>query len=206
MSQYVDDTDFDSNLRLGDIIDGFSHIMATFDDFFSSKNEFKLDIKDQSFYAVLTPCCSIEDKLITVVPLKQIKASLISNPFYKEDFTRINRPMPPDKSVPPEIWEKFPEEKKSKEIEKGEGYSLFELFFYSPANKLPEYAIKYKAGEPVDTRTYMIDFKEAFTITSKKIKRGNTYPKVLQLTIPSRGELRNKLAYFYSRIPDEDKV
>ena len=91
-------------------------------------------------------------------------------------------------------------------MSKEDGYSLFELFLYGPNEKLPEYQIRYKniLGESIGT--YMIDFKETFTISSKKIQRGNSYPKILQLSISSRGELRNKLAYFFNRIPEEDNI
>jgi hypothetical protein len=205
MSQYVDETGFDTNLRLGDIIEGFSHIIPTFDDFFTHKNEFRLDIKNQQFFAILTPCCSIENSLITVVPLISIKHSFLSNDYFTEDLTRINRPGPPEKIFPPIHWGNLSEEEKGKEIEKGEQYAFFELFIYSPNDKFPQYNLKYK-DKTLPMIFYMIDFKQAFTVTSKKIQRGTTYPKVLQLTIASRGELRNKLAKFYSRIPDEDLV
>ena len=205
MSQYVDEIGFDKNLRLGDIIDGFSHITPTFDDLFNSKNEFRLDIKNQQFFAILTPCCSIENNLITLLPLTQIKPSFLLNPYFSDELTRINRPGPPDKIIPPIAWEILTPEQKSKEIENGESYAFFELFIYSANEKLPKYDLKYK-NSVTTMLYYMIDFKQAFTITSKKIQRGATYPKVLQLTITSRSELRNKLAKFYSRIPDEDLV
>ncbi len=206
MSQYIDEKNFDKNLRLGDIITGFSHIMPQFDDFFNKGNEFKLDITLQHFYVVLTPCCSIEEKIITLAPLKKIRYQFFENPYYKEDMTRINRPMSPQNAYPPSVWAKIPEEQKIEIGSKEEGYALFELFFYGPDLKLPKYELKYKTNPIVVADTYMIDFKEAFTIMSNKIQRGNTYPKILQLTILSRGELRNKLAKFYSRIPDEDLV
>ena len=78
MSQYVEENDFDKNLRLGDIIGGFSHIVPTFDDFFANGNEFTLEIKSQKYFSILTPCCSIEEQLITLAPLKQREEELRS--------------------------------------------------------------------------------------------------------------------------------
>lgn len=206
MSQYVEENDFDKNLRLGDIITGFSHIMPSFEDFFNNGTEFKLDITLQHFFAILTPCCSIEDKIINVAPLREIKYQYFENPFYKEDMTRINRPMSPKNALPPSTWSRLAEEQRVEIEKKEEGYTLFEQFVYEHHEKLPTYESKYKTNPSITTGVYMIDFKEAFTVTSKKIHRGNTYPKILQLTIKSRGELRNKLAYFYSRVPEEDTI
>ncbi len=205
MSQYVDPSAFDTNLRLGDIIIGFSYIMPTFDDFFNAKSEFKLDIKDQNFFAVLTPCCSIENKIITLTPLRQIKYQLLSNSYFKEDLTRINRPIPAYKQYTDKAWDEMSEEIKEEIMAKEPGYGFFENYFYSPHEALPEYILKYKKNPELPFKYYMIDFKEAFTITSKLIQRGMTYPKTLQLTIQARDELRNKLAYYFSRIPEEDK-
>ena len=96
-------------------------------------------------------------------------------------------------------------EDQKREIENKEpDYAFYELFVYGQHDLLTEYEIKYKNDPVFSSKSYFIDFKEAFTITSKKIQRGATYPKKMQLSIKSRGELRNKLARFYARIPAED--
>lgn len=72
MSQFVDESSHDKSLRLGDVISGFAHIVPSFTDFFAKGNEYTLDIKPKIWFVVLTPCCSIEDKTITVVPFSFI--------------------------------------------------------------------------------------------------------------------------------------
>lgn len=204
MAQYIEDSNFDSNLRLGDIIGGFSYIVPNFEDFVNKGNEFTLDIKNQQFFSVFTPCCSIEDQKITLVPLKKIKPEFLKNPFYMEDFTLLNRPIPPFKSIPPIVWDNYSEDENNTIRSKDVSYALFELFLYGPNPKIPTYNLKYK-NNTEEIGSYMIDFRDTFTISSKKIQRGNTYQKILELSILSRGELRNKLSNFFNRIPDEDK-
>ncbi|MBP8115220.1 MAG: hypothetical protein KAY50_07685 [Chitinophagaceae bacterium] len=206
MSQFIDESSHDVNLRLGDIINGFAHIVPSFDDFFTNGHEYRLDVRPQKLFVVLTPCCSIEDKIITVVPLKDIRYSFYSNPYFKDDMTRINRPARKIDLLPPKQAENISAEERAN-LELAEPvYGFGELFIYGEHPKLPLYQIKYKTNTPISTKYYMIDFKDAFTVKSEKIVRGNKYPKLLQLTIASRGELRNKLAAYYSRVPEEDEV
>jgi len=54
----------------------------------------------------------------------------------------------------------------------------------------------------------MIDFRRAFYIECDKIVR-NSHPlelKVLELSPNVRNDLRAKIAYFFGRIPEEDKI
>lgn len=197
----------DSFLRLGDVITGFSYFLPDFDDFVNKGNDFKLAVESKKYFVILTPCCSIEDKLITLVPLNRLNSNLIKNPFYSEDFTRINRPMEPLNAIPPDVLTKLPDEEKDNIASRGISYQLTEKFIYSDNDKLEEYQLSYK-GINLITRTYWIDFKEAFTISSKLIQRSNpnNVSKLIQLSIRAREELRQKIAKFYSRIPDEDIV
>jgi hypothetical protein len=55
----------------------------------------------------------------------------------------------------------------------------------------------------------MIDFKNSYKINCNKIKSPKDAPlnkKILQLSITSRSELREKIAYYYGRIPEEDLI
>ena len=58
----------------------------------------------------------------------------------------------------------------------------------------------------------MIDFTRTYHINCSNIKKegktnGNLLDsKVLQLSKKTREQLRNKIAEFYSRIPEEDKI
>lgn len=203
--QYLSKDYFDPNLRLGDIIDGFSYIIPIFEDFVNKTSTFNLKVKPIKHFVVLTPCCSIENKLITLVPLKEIETKLIQVPYYAEDFTRINKPHAPYLGIPPDKWEHLNEDQRNEILNKEIQYQYTEKYVYSECEFFSEYQLKYKKLAAVATKAYWIDFKDAFTINSDKIDRNVTYAKVLQLTIKGRHELRQKIADFYARIPDEDK-
>lgn len=206
-SQYLDLEDFDNNLRLGDIIDGFSYFMPEFEDFVNKKTDFKIEVKVIQYFAVLTPCCSIEDKVIILVPLKKLDANLLKNPYYEEDFTRINRPFSPKFSIPPDIWkDRLTDEKRNEILQQEPTYQFMEKFVFGEHEKLDQYTLSFKNTKSISTKYYWVDFKDAFTISCNKIQRGNSYEKLLQLKINKRHELREKLAWFYSRIPIEDEL
>jgi hypothetical protein len=205
-SQYLSNPSYDDFLRLGDIIEGFSYIVPRFDDFSSKGNEFVLDVKQPNFFAVLTPCCSIEDEIINLCPLKEIDNKLLQVDYYKEDFTRLNVPHEPRLGISNDRWEKgMNQEEKQLILQRPLAYQYKEKFVYSINENFAKYTLKYKAIV-LETNCYWIDFKDAFTINAKNIKRGNKYSKILQLTIPARFELRNKIAKYYSEIPKEDEV
>jgi hypothetical protein len=52
----------------------------------------------------------------------------------------------------------------------------------------------------------MVDFKDIFRVRSKIVQRNNKIPKVLQLSISTRSDLRKKIASFFERVPKEDLV
>ena len=56
---------------------------------------------------------------------------------------------------------------------------------------------------------YMVDFRMIHRIESKSIGKGAGVPidaKVLQLSVPARQSLREKLAHYFGRRPDEDQM
>lgn len=207
-SHYLEQGQFDGNLRLGDIIEGFSYFMPEFEDFVNKKSEFRMDVKLVKYFGVLTPCCSIEDKVIILAPLKKLDGNLMKNPYYIENFTRINLPFQPQFSYPPEVWsDKFDDQKRSEIMLLEPSYQFSEKFVFDNNDKLEKYTLSHgKSNISIETNSYWVDFKDAFTISCNKIQRGNSYSKILQLTTSSRHELREKLAWFYSRVPDEDKI
>ena len=95
-------------LRFGDIVRGF--VAATpivVQPNISGKSEksaFSLDVSHSPFSIVLSPCCSIGNKVISLAPLINIQPSFLSNPYFSEDLTRINRIMEPEQTLPPDTW------------------------------------------------------------------------------------------------------
>jgi hypothetical protein len=86
------------------------------------------------------------------------------------------------------------------------GYVFLEVFIYKEHDLFPQYTIPRKEGN-ITTRYYMIDFRYAFRVNCDKITRKQQDPlgaKRLQLSISTRAELRDKISFYYSRVPEED--
>jgi len=195
-------------LRFGDVLKGYiltsSNIVEP--NFYS---DFKIDVKLPDFCVVLSPCCSIGNKIISLSPLIQVYSGFFDNPYLKEDLTRINREMESEQSVPPHVWEGFPPEEKERRLKTGKTLASVELFIYKENELFPEYTVPRRDEEDFKTRYYMIDFRNIYNLNCEKIVNTKDFPlesKCLQLTIDTRSELRYKIANYYSRVPKEDKI
>lgn len=204
---YIENS-FDPTLRFGDIIRGFQYFTPNFKNLIEYiDDKITIEINKAGFFVVLTPCCSIKDSSILLAPLKEIQYGFFDNPYFEKDLTNINRLVPPDKTVPAGVWnEKFDDKERLERIEIGPVYVFKEFFIYDSNPLLPEYDLKYKSAPTIRTGFYMIDFKEVFIIKSAQIQKNFNYPKILQLTVKSREELRLKISDFYYRTPEEDKI
>jgi len=204
---YIKDS-YDNILRFGDVINGFQYFKPNFEGLPEVvDSNIKIEIIKSNYFVVLTPCCSIENENLNLTPLKQIAYKFFSNPYFEKDFTIINRRMLPEQTVAPRIWnDVFTEEERSKRIGEGVKYSFAELFIYEKNDLIPPYKLSYKGNPDIITGYYMIDFKDIFTIKSAKIQRNMEYPKILQLTIETREELRDKIGEYFKRVPQEDQI
>jgi len=197
----------DDMLRFGDVLKGYTLAASNIEEPNLSKN-YKIDINLPSYCVVLSPCCSIGEKTISLSPLIKLRGSFFDNPYLKEDITRINREMEPQQSVSPQIWEKFPPEEKEKRLNEGYAYAFVELFVYEKNDLFSRYTINRK-NENIETNYYMIDFRNIYKLSCEKIKTPKDAPlesKCLQLSIPARSDLRAKIANYYARVPKEDEV
>ena len=95
-----------SFLRFGDVIAGFFHLTPSFNDLPHNSKDYSVKFEKKDYFVVLTPCCSIKDSKITLVPLKKVDIRIFSNSYLVEDLLRVNKPIPPEKSVSPEVWKK----------------------------------------------------------------------------------------------------
>lgn len=174
-----------------------------------SDTKYSIGITVPRFSVVLTPCCSIENKTILLTPLVGLRNTLFRNPYLAEDPTRLNRPVPPQKAVSPYVWEnKLSAEERQKRIGEGAIYAFDSLFVYEKHFLLPKYAVDTRDGK-LETNCYMIDIANTYRMNYDKINRYTPVPanvKRLQLSAQTRQELRDKVAYYYGRVPDEDKV
>ena len=194
-------------LRLGDVLTGFQLTTPMIDDpGGDSHREWRIAVAKPAFLVVMTPCCSIERESIILVPLSHVRPSFLNNEFFVRDLTEMNHRVAPEHSMPRDAWEHLSPAKKQEFMVGGAKYVFLDCFIYAPNDLLPNYPLNRK-GRQIEMRHYMVDFKNMCRVDSKKIKRRQPAPqgtKILQLTAHVRQELRDKLAYYFARIPEED--
>jgi len=99
-----------------------------------------------------------------------------------------------------------PEEQQARQ-EAGPTYALAEFFVFAEHDLLPKYVLRRKDGTDPVTRFYMIDFRNTFKVRCTRVPNNKQAPLenvLLQLSDKTRAELRDKLAHFYGRVPNEN--
>ena len=86
-------------LRFGDIITGFTNCTPVVDQ--PQAASFRIDVAKEPFFAGLSPCCSIDERVVSLVPLQRVRPSFFTNPYFAEDLTRINLRILRSKAMPP---------------------------------------------------------------------------------------------------------
>jgi len=201
----------DEVFRFGDVVRGFARstpiLLAPLLNDFSAP--YKVEVQSSCLSVVLTPCCSMDKGMLSLAPLHEILRSFYQNPWLVEDFTRVNRRMPAEKSVPPNNWRAIPENVKDQQFNlEQDDWAFADFFVYEQHPLLPEYTVHIRSGPNQKTRYYMVDFKTMYKIECAEIRR-NDHPveaKVLQLSKASRAQLREKIAAYFARTPAEDEV
>lgn len=199
----------DATLGFGDVLKGFVLTAPSLVEPLSVTN-YNIEVEHPAYCVVLSPCCSIGNNVITLSPLLKVRSSFFDNPYFEEDLTRLNRKMLPQQAVSPFIWEKkLSEEERQRRILEGEAYAFIELFIFERHSFFKKYIVHLKGKDNFETNYYMIDFKNQYKINCEKIRSATEAPinsKCLQLTIETRSELRDKISFYYSRVPVEDEV
>lgn len=202
---YLDVSEMEPNLRFGDVIQGFPICYPVVNNS-SDQSGYNIAVSAPTFAVVLSPCCSISDKMLAIAPLQQLENKLYANPFFAEDPSRINIKVPPDLSVPPVAWENMPAEKKGELLSKGDSYVFVDKFVYKSNDLFPKYSIHRKTGK-IETNYMILDFRTSVKISCSSINDPSYSVgpnKILQLTVEARDSLRKKIASFYIRMPKED--
>lgn len=201
---------WDDAFRLGDIVRGFAFASPEVN---NPSSEglcgINISIKVPDFSVILTPCCSISGKVITLAPLVEIPGAIFKNPYFAEDPTRINLPMRPENTLSPTDWERLPPEEKEKRLAVGETYALVDYFIYDKHDLLPNYVVNRKGDENLNVNYYMVDFRSTMQIRCDKIINPKQVPmttKYIQLSKESRKQLREKFTAYMSRVPIEDSI
>jgi len=203
--------DLDQALRFEDVVRGYiltNAIIST--PVWNTQHEnYAVSVSLPQFSVIITPCCSIEDRIIVLTPLIQVIPTFFNNPYLEEDLTRVNRIMSPEQSVQPSVWEQFSEEERQRRLAEGHTYAFINLFVYKRHDLLPEYTLHRKKDKNIVTNSYMINFKNLYKVHCDKIISPTNSPlesKHLQLSVETREELRVKLTRYYSRVPQEDQL
>lgn len=201
---YLEASDMEATLRFGDVIQGFPICFPKID-IPSHKYDFQITVSAPRYAVVLSPCCSIKDKVLAVAPLKQLENKLFVNQYLADDPTRINIKIPAEKSVPPSVWETMDVGEKTNRMAEGDAYVFLDEFVYAPNDLLPQYTISRKGGN-IQTGFYVVDFRDSIKIACDRIERRYSpdAAKVLQLSVETRHLMRQKIVSFYERVPDED--
>lgn len=169
--------------------------------------DLQIHLSQPKHFVVMTPCCSIEMKSIALAPLEQLRVTFLSYPQLWDNMTRINSKMPAQDAVPPMQWQQFDEKKKAEIIAQGTKWVFLEHFIYEGHDLFEPYTIRKSKEISHEFRCRQVDFKKIFRVDCSQIDKDHDAPagvKLLQLTEPVRAEMRDKLAYFFGRIPDED--
>ncbi|MBN1508459.1 MAG: hypothetical protein JW955_16540 [Sedimentisphaerales bacterium] len=196
-------------LRFGDVVRGYVLSTPRIDSpGISPPVRYRVEVHSPMFAVIMSPCCSIGDGTLAISPLIEVLPGFFKNPYFVYDLTNINRRMSPDKAVAPDIWGGLPESERQGRLSAGDAYALVEYFIYAPHDFLPKYTVNRKGG-PIQTGYYMLDFRRIYRIECDKVanaKQAPLEPRLLQISIETRGELRDKLAWYFGRTPKEDML
>ena len=196
-------------LRFGDVLRGFVLTASSVKnpELIGSRG-YSITVETPIYSVVLSPCCSIGDKVISLTPLVPLRARFFDNPYFVADLTRINRRMAPEQTLSLDEWQQLPPERRQTLESEGDAYAFLELFVYEQHGLFTEYPVHRKAGD-VNTKYYMIDFRNTHKVNCDKIASAKQSPlnlKCLQLSVSTRADLREKLAFYYGRAAPEDEA
>jgi len=197
-------------LRFGDILRGYFSTTPVIKEPILGDpiKNYNIDVNVPAYSVVMDPCCNIGEKMIALTPLVKVLGPFFDNPYIAQDLTRVNRKMEPQQAIPPHAWEQMSPEKRQERLAEGLGYAFANLFVYEKHDLLLKYTVHRKQGN-IETNYYMINIKDIYKLRCDKINTPQDAPlesKVLELSIGTRSELREKVVAYYGRIPKEDIV
>lgn len=197
----------DKALRFGDVVQGFVSLTPAVDGPILALDQSAYSVEVRlGLCAILSPCCSIRDGLLSLAPLRRVPSQYLENEYFAADLTNIDRKMEPHQALPRRRWEALPDPVKQARLREGRTFALMEMFIYDAHDFLPTYEVHVRR-QPRTIGHYMIDFRDAFRISCSAIAAPHQSPldaKLLQLTVTARQELRDKIVFYYSRVPDEE--
>lgn len=224
----------EQRLRFGDVLEGYLSTIPKINQPFveNSNQPYQIDVTLPNFCVVMDPCCNIGGWSISLTPLTQVRSHWWDNPYLAKDMTKINREMNPKQVMHPIQWNRLSLKEKLEMITAEPQHNQLNFFVYEEHNAFPSYTVKRESRyeEKVDatnnlpifkqikkdvefqTTYYMIDFKSIYHVECEKISKPDkeldekvSRSKILQLSIKTRNELRDKMAFYFGNPPDEDR-
>jgi hypothetical protein len=199
-----------SALRFGDVVRGYVWSSPQIDSPDANPPvRYRVEVHSPTFAVVMSPCCSIREHVLAISPLIEVLPPFFRNPYFASDLTNINRTMSPEKAISPGRWAKLSPEEQQERLAVGNVYAFGEYFIYAPHDLLSTYTMKDKGQEDREVGHHMIDFRRICRIECNEIVTPEQAPlktKVLQISIETRRELRDKLTWYFGRVPEEDMV
>lgn len=208
---------YDSNpqsiLRFGDVVRGFllTHSHGYSPSSAKKPDAYQIEVAHPELVVILTPCCTIAEhrgNMLVVTPLRKIRPDLyFDNSYLREDFTCINCELTIQEAIGPEKWQKLSDEEKAQHLAQSPGkkYIILNEFIYEKHGLLPEYELIYRKKNKEAINYYMIDFRNIFRVQIPSDINPLSI-KILQLSLQARKELREKLAHYFGRRPEEDSL
>jgi hypothetical protein len=193
------------DLRFGDVVTGFQHPTVRID---APDNalDLKIAVTRPQYFAVMTPCCNIELKSVSLAPLEKVRDSILKHPRLATNLSLINAPFAPKDMFTPEEIAKMDGDKQAELVTLPAVYAYLECFIYEPNGLFPEYEVKRSKQTWPNLQHRMVDFKSIFRVECSLIEREQEMPssvKVSELTVETRAQLRDKLTYYFGRNADE---
>ena len=192
-------------LRFGDVIQGFQHPTVRIDAL-DHEVDLKLSVSRPQYFAIMSPCCDIELSALSLAPLTPVRDNMVLNyPRLRQNLTQFNIKFPPKEGLTAEQIAKQSPEKQAELLAQGPTYSFLDCFVYEQNGLFPTYPVT-RSSKVLATSEYrMVDFKSMFRIDCRLIERGKEVPqglKVSELSEDTRAQLRDKLSYYFGRLPD----
>jgi hypothetical protein len=123
---------YSESFRLGDIITGFTDVVPAFD---SEPYNYTIKVNTHDYYAIMTPCCSIEKGVIAIASLLNLNNIYLLSEYLKKDFTRINQFMNRRQAMGELLWDMLKEPEKIKNLESPPQYEYKDILVYE-SNKI----------------------------------------------------------------------
>lgn len=225
----------EDKLRFGDVVKGYLCAIPKVVKPFTNNNaeSYSIQIDNPIFSVVLDPCCEVGSGIISLAPLEQVNSRLWDIAFLAKDMTLLNIPGNAKNLMHPSTWNKLSEEEKKSAMQEADKFGHTPFFVYSGNPLFPEYTIirENMYTETIDTVTQLPtygvtkqqvsfvtkkrtrNFKNIFRVNCDKIVTADKpldeiikQSIVLQLSIKTRNQLREKLSNYFGKRPAEDVV